>query len=77
METYWYKPAFYAHIVSGLCIALAIALLLINYKKVLRLDAIELIKIFALFAIAIAAHGQGHSTLEKDYGYDPIGFLIR
>lgn len=75
MQEYLYKPHFYAHIISALALLVAIALLIINYKKLLRLDGIELIKIFALFSIAIAAHGDGHTTLEKEYGYDPIGLL--
>ena len=70
-----YKPAFYAHIVSAICMVIAIVLLLVNYKKVIRLDSIELIQIFGVLAIAIAAHGQGHISLEKEYGYDPVRFL--
>lgn len=77
METYWYKPHFYAHILASLCMFTAIVLLLINYKKVIKLDGIELVKIFSIMAIAIAAHGQGHTTLEKEYGYNPVSILIK
>lgn len=73
---YLYKPAFYAHIISSLAMIVALVLFVINYKKILRLDAIELIKISSLLAIAIASHGQGHVTLEKEYGYDPVGVLL-
>lgn len=38
----------------------------------MKLDGLELVKIFSVLAIAIAAHGQGHTTLEKEYGYDPL-----
>jgi hypothetical protein len=69
---YLYKPAFYAHILSSIAMVVALVLLAINYKRVIRLDGIELIKIFSVLAIAIAAHGQGHATLEKEYGYDPL-----
>ena len=41
----------------------------------MRLDGLELVKIFSILAIAIASHGQGHTTLEKEYGYDPITML--
>ena len=67
-----YKPHFYAHILASVSLVVAMVLLVVNYKKVLKLDAIELVKIFSVMAIAIAAHGQGHTTLEKEYGYDPI-----
>lgn len=69
---YLYKPAFYAHILSSIAMVAAIVLLVINYKRVIKLDGIELVKIFSVLAIAIAAHGQGHATLEKEYGYDPL-----
>jgi hypothetical protein len=72
---YLYKPHFYAHIVSSIAMVVALAILLVNYRKIIKLDAIELVKIFSLLAIAIAAHGQGHTTLEKEYGYDPIAAM--
>ena len=69
---YLYKPAFYAHILSSLAMITAIILLVINYKKVLKLDGIELVKIFAVLAIAIGSHSQGHIDLEREYGYNPV-----
>lgn len=72
-----YKPHFYAHILSSLALVIAIVLLVINYKKLIKLDGIEIVKIFSVLAIAIAAHGQGHSTLEKDYGFDPMRILFK
>lgn len=71
-----YKPHFYAHLFASLALVSALIILLVNYKKVIQLDGIELVKIFALLAIAIAAHGQGHTTLEKEYGYDPLGLIM-
>ena len=73
---YLYKPAFYAHILSSLAMLTAIILLVINYKKVIKLDGLELVKIFSVMAIAIAAHGEGHATLEKEYNYNPVKMLM-
>ena len=70
------QPHFYAHIVASICLVIAIVLLVINYKKLMRLDGLELVKIFSILAIAIAAHGQGHTTLDKEYGYDPLKILF-
>jgi len=28
-----------------------------------------------VLAIAIAAHGQGHTTLSKEFGYDPMAIF--
>ena len=74
---YLYKPLFYAHILSSIAMLTAIILLVINYKKVLKLDVLELVKILSILAIAGAAHGQGHTTLEKEYGYNPLGALMK
>jgi hypothetical protein len=74
---YWYKPHFWAHILASFALLTAVILLIINYKKLLRLDGLELVKIFSVLAIAIAAHGQGHTTLEKEFGYDPLGKLFK
>ncbi len=71
----WLKPAFYTHIISAICTLVAIAIFIVNYKKVLQLKPIQLIEIFLLLAIAIAAHGKSHIMLEQQYGYDPIAYL--
>ncbi len=76
MDDYLYKPHFYAHILSSLAMVTALILLALNYKKLFKLDPIELVKIFSLIAIAVAAHGQGHTTLEKEYNYDPIKSIL-
>jgi len=76
MDVYWYKPAFYAHLLSSIAMLTALVLIVMNYKKILRLNAIELVKICSLLAIAIASHADGHVTLEKEYGYDPVGTLL-
>jgi hypothetical protein len=74
---YWYKPHFYAHILASISLVVAIILLIVNYKKLIRLDGLELVKIFSVLAIAIAAHGQGHTILEKEYGYNPVSALFK
>ena len=74
---YLYKPHFYAHILSSIAMLTAIILLVINYKKLLKLNVLELVKILSLIAIAVAAHGQGHTTLEKEYGFNPFGALMK
>ena len=74
---YLYKPLFYAHILSTIVMLTAIILLIINYKKLLNLDVLELVKILSLLAIAVAAYGQGHTTLEKEYGYNPFDALMK
>jgi hypothetical protein len=73
---YLYKPAFYAHILSSVAMLIALILFIVNFRKIMRLDAIEIIKISSVLAIAVASHGQGHINLEKEYGYDPVGSIF-
>ena len=72
---YLYKAGFWAHILSSLAMLTAVILLVINYKKLIKLDGLELVKIFSVLAIAIGSHSQGHIELESKYGYDPIKAL--
>ena len=74
---YLYKPHFYMHIFSSFALFVAVILLVINYKKLLKLDGIELVKIFSILAIAIASHGDGYTTLEKEFGYSPFAVFAR
>lgn len=72
-----YKPHFYAHILSSLALFVAVILLVVNYKKLFKLDGLELVKIFSILAIATASHGDGYTTLEKEFGFKPFGSLMR
>ncbi len=74
---YMYKPAFYAHILSSIAMLVALILFVFNYKKIMKMDVVEIIKIMALIAIAVASHAEGHITLEKEYGYDPVSVLLK
>jgi len=76
MYNYWYKPAFYAHIISTIAMLFALVVLGMNYQKILQMNPIELIKIASLIAIAVASHGQSHMYLEKEYGYDPVRSIL-
>jgi hypothetical protein len=73
---YLYKPAFWAHVISSVAMVIAIVLLVINWNKVVKLQATELIKLFAILTIAIGSHSNGHINLEKEYGYDPVKYIL-
>jgi hypothetical protein len=72
---WYYKPAFYAHMLSSVCMLIAVILFIKNYKSIMRLDVAHIIQILAVLAIAIGSHAQNHMSLERDYGYDPIALL--
>jgi hypothetical protein len=74
-KIYLYKAGFWAHVISSIAMLIAVILLVINYKKLVKLDGLELVKIFSILAIAIGSHSQGHINLEQEYGYDPIAIF--
>jgi multisubunit Na+/H+ antiporter MnhC subunit len=69
---YLCKPGFYAHIISALFLIFGLYILLINYKKLFSLRAVELGLILLLISIAVSHHGQSHILLEKEYNYSPL-----
>jgi hypothetical protein len=74
-KIYLFKASFWAHVLSSIAMLVAIVILAVNYKKLVKLDGLELVKIFSILAIAIASHGQGHINLEQQYGYDPVAMF--
>ena len=68
---YLHKPHFYAHILSSIAMVISIMILIVYYKKI-KSNYVNLIQIFAVLSIAMAAHGQSYTTLEKEYGYNPL-----
>lgn len=66
------KPAFYAHALSAISMAIGFVLLIIHYKRILRTNPYQVILLMFVASIAIALHGHGHMKMEKDYGFDPL-----
>lgn len=70
-----YSPHFYAHLLSSFALVVVLYFLIKNYKKLLKLDEIELIKMFSVLTIALAAHGDSHTTLDQKFNYNPIRYF--
>jgi len=66
------KPAFYAHVLSGLFLALSAYLLLTHLSVLRRLSLLPALLLSLLASIALAQHAQSHTRLEQVYGYDPL-----
>ena len=69
------KPAFYAHLLSGLFLALSAYLLLTHLRLFRGLTPKETLLLSLLASIALAQHAQSHAQLEQLYGYDPLAAL--
>lgn len=62
-------PSFYAHVLNGLLILLAV-ILLTKHHRLLR--PYEMIVVALLFSIGIGVHGLSHLGLETAYGFNPL-----
>ena len=74
MNKIYFIPSFYAHIINGLLLFVALILLYNNYSKIRNLDPYSLIILTLLFSISIGIHGLSHLGLENVYNYNPIGY---
>ena len=68
-------PSFYAHVINGILMLIAIILLYRNYYSVKRLEPYKQILLVLLFSMAIGIHGLTHLGLETVYGYNPLHLL--
>ncbi len=76
MDLVYYAPSFYAHILSGLFLLIALILIMRNYSSTLiKLDAYKMLLLVLVLSIAGGVHSISHMGLEKVYGYNPFYFL--
>ena len=64
--------SFYAHILNGLLLLVAMILFVMNYSAVMRLDSYKRIMLALAFSLAAGIHGIFHLGLENIYGYNPM-----
>jgi hypothetical protein len=72
MNNIYFAPSFYAHIINGFFIFIAIIMLYKNYSKIIKTKPYNLIILVLFFSICIGVHGLSHMGLEKNYNYNPL-----
>jgi len=72
MENIYLIPSFYAHVINGILIFIAIIVLYKNHSKISRLEPYKLIILILIFSIGIGLHGLSHQGLEKNYNFNPL-----
>jgi hypothetical protein len=65
-------PSFYAHVLNGVLLFIAMIMLYTNYSKIIQLEPYKLICLTLLLSLTIGIHGLSHLGLEKEYGYNPL-----
>jgi hypothetical protein len=70
------KPSYFAMAISGILIAFAIIVLIMNRKSE-ELQGIKLVNLLLFLSTAVALHGMLHMWAEIYYNYNPLeGKLI-
>lgn len=70
------KPAFYAHILTGISL-IAVILILLAHREKLRLSLYQIILLILIIGILVGVHGLSHQGMEREYGYNPLEMLKR
>jgi hypothetical protein len=71
------EPSFYAHIISGIFMFIAMIIMIMNYSKIKSLDSYRFLILIMLLSVSIGIHGISHLGLETIYGYTPLNIIIR
>lgn len=73
---YMYPPSIYAHIMSGMLLFIAFALVLKHSSFLYKSDPYKSIVLIILFSIAVCAHGISHLGLEMHYNFNPLRMSV-
>lgn len=65
-------PSFYAHVLNGILLFIALIVLFKNYSKINKIDTYKIVILLLLFSIGIGIHGISHQGLEKNYNFNPL-----
>jgi uncharacterized membrane protein len=72
MDKLFLAPGFYAHILNGVLLLMAIIVVYINYDSLKKLTPYNKIMLFLTFSLCIGLHGISHFILDKYYNYNPL-----
>lgn len=72
MENMYRIPSFYAHVLNGVLLFIAVIVLYNNYSKINKIDTYKIVILLLLFSIGIGIHGISHQGLEKNYNFNPL-----
>ena len=70
-------PSFYAHVLNGVFLFLAIVILYRNYSSLTKISVYSQLILTLLLSIAIGVHGMSHLGLETIYSYHPLYYMDR
>jgi len=71
-----YPPSIYAHIMSGMLLFIAFALVVKHSSNLYKADPYKSIVLTILFSIAVCVHGISHLGLEMHYKFNPFQYVM-
>ena len=69
-------PSVYAHVLSGVVLAVGVLYLVLNMTKIVLKDPYQIVLLILLVSIALGVHGLSHAKLESAYNYNPLALLL-
>jgi hypothetical protein len=76
MDSLYFAPSFYSHIINGLFLLFAFIIVYNNYSNLKKLDVYKILILILLFSISIGVHGISHLGLEKGYSFNPVTLIF-
>ena len=65
-------PSFYAHVLNGILLAVALVLLYRHASILSRMGPLSMIGLVLFLSVSVGVHGLSHLGLERVYGYSPL-----
>ena len=71
-----YTPSFYAHVLNGVLLFVAIILMCLYFSQIKKLNTYQMVILLLVFSLAVGIHGISHLGMEYIYGYNPIKMIM-
>uniref|UniRef100_A0A6C0E4E8 Uncharacterized protein n=1 Tax=viral metagenome TaxID=1070528 RepID=A0A6C0E4E8_9ZZZZ len=71
-----YTPSFYAHVLNGLLLFVAVILVCLYYSQIKKINAYNMVLLLLVFSLAVGIHGISHLGMEYIYGYNPVKMIM-
>lgn len=75
LSDYLIAPSLNSLFVTGFLLLVIFALIITNFKQLMKHRLYEKIGILCMLSIAIGSHGLVHLGVEKEYGFNPYKWI--
>ncbi len=72
-----HAPSLYAHVMSGVLMAISVLYIVVYGSKIMSRDPYQILVLILLFSVGFGIHGISHTCLEVVYGYNPLKLIVK